>query len=1059
MNKFKIFALCIAIVIGIPGVFAQKSEFRIEGTVYEPFKKLPVEGAVVSVSGQKVSVKTDNQGKFSINTSTDKGVVSVWFPGYLTEVQPLAGRKNITIILVPDNKYNTSENILLPVTGSANKRDKFTNLTSVQKKDISIANSDVEQVLAKMPGLNVIAKGGMSGEGSFFSVKGLNTFAASAAPLIVVNGIPYMPDMNESGVIGGHSKSVLNSFNPRDIQNITVLKGSEATMYGSLGSNGVIMIETDKAIDLDTKVEFSSQFGVEMNQSKLPVMGVSDFKSYIGNAALTEYSDMARVLELFPFLVDDQDYYYKFLYNNNTKWQNQIYAPGFSTDNLLKIKGGDAIAKYDISIGYKNKGGQVKGTDFSKYYARLNSDVNMSRKLSFNSSLMMSYMSYNLQEQGMLTATNPVLASLKKGPVFSPYKKDADNNLLPDFESIHSDNTYLLDQSRYGDLIVNNMVSNPLALVKSVDANQQDYDIQINAGLNYKMNDHFSINGSMGLYYFFTRQNIFVPGVTNKSIMPLSNLVANNTVRSAQGTTFNTYFNVNAVYNRVFNYVHDVKMTAGAQIAVNKNEYDAGSGYNTPNDFYKTLGNTVSKSRFFYGYTDVWNWMNYNASAQYTYNQQYSVGARLSVDASSSTGDDAQLFQTYPAVNAAMMLKNIFLKDVNFVNKLNLRAEYASTGNSRFSSSLSKYYYVNKLFYKLSGLAREGVPNTKITPEINNTFNAGADLSVFNNRLDLTADVFYTKSKDLIMPVTISAAYGSETIYDNAASADNKGFELGAQFTAVNYKDFKWYIGATVASNKCKVTSLGAQPNMIMTMSDGAAVISETGKPMYSFYGLEVDKTNPVFATTAEAASATTAHTPGYLTTPAGKAYEAGDIHFIDQNNDGVIDDLDRVEIGNPNPDFFGTVYTHFEYKGFHLNANFGYSVGNKMYNAVRRSMESMTDYTNQLLSVNRRWISEGQITDMPKAAHGDPMGNAQFSDRWIEDASYVKLKELTLSYDFKVMNGLTVYVTGENLFTITRYLGLDPETMYSYDSSLRGFDYAKVPLARTFKLGFNIKL
>ena len=220
-----------------------------------------------------MSVKTDKDGNFSITSATNKGEISVWFPGYLTYVQPIAGKMKFRIVLVPDNKYNTAETSLLPINETANLRSKNSNIYALQKKDIYLATTEVEQLLARMPGVNVIAKGGMSGEGSFFNVKGLNSFTANTAPLLVVNGIPYMPDMNESGVIGGHSKSILNSFNPRDIQNITVLKGSEATMYGSLGSNGVILIETDKAIDLDTKVEFSSQFGVDFNQSKLPVLG------------------------------------------------------------------------------------------------------------------------------------------------------------------------------------------------------------------------------------------------------------------------------------------------------------------------------------------------------------------------------------------------------------------------------------------------------------------------------------------------------------------------------------------------------------------------------------------------------------------------------------------------------------------------------------------------------------------------------------------------------------------------------------------------------------------
>jgi TonB-linked SusC/RagA family outer membrane protein len=1043
MNKIKISTICIAMILSLLNAFAQKKEWNLEGTVLEPYKNAPIEGAVINITGQKTSIKTDSNGKFQIKLNSSNGEITVWYPGYYTSVQPIAERKTIKIVLIPEDKLGYSDNMLLPFKGSTNIREKQTNLFAIQKKDISKNNTDVEQILAKIPGMQIIEKSGMPGEGSFFGIRGINSLSASTSPLIVVDGIPYMPDMNESGIIGGFSKSVLNSLNPRDIQNITVLKGSDATLYGSLGSNGVIMIETDKAVDMDTKVEFSSQFGVEMNQAKMPVLGVNDYKNYIGNVALTKYDDMSDVLSLFPYLVNDPTYYYKYLYNNNTNWQNLIYSPGFTTDNVLKIKGGDEIAKYDVSVGYKNMGGQMTGTNYSKYYARLNSDVNLSRKLTFNSSILMSYMNYKLQEQGMLDATNPILASMKKGPLFSPYEKDADNNLLPDFASIR-------DAS--GNLIVNNMVSNPLSLINNMTVNDQDYDVQINLGLKYKINENISVNGIMGLYYFFTRQNVFVPGVTLQSIMPLNDMLATNTVRSAQGTTFNTYYNLNANFIKTFADVHQLKASIGVQSSMNYNEYDAGTGYNTANDFYKTLGFVTSSSRNYYGYINVWNWLNFNANAQYIFNHQFALGANVSLDASSSTGTDAQLYQIYPAINATWMIKNSLLKNVDLINKLNVRAEYATTGNSRFSSSLSKYYYINKAYRELSGLTRSGIPNTQIIPETNQTINLGTDISMLNNRLDLTIDIYRTTNKNLIMPVSISAAYGTDYMYANSATAENSGYEIGAQFAAIQTKNLKWYIGATVSSNINKIISLGDQKNFVMNMADGSSVISEIGQPLYSFYGLQIDKTNRVFATSAEAAAAN-------LKTPSGLAYQAGDMHFVDQNGDHVIDDRDRVNLGNANPNLFGSIHTSIQYKGFELSANFGYSLGNKMYNAVRRSMESMSDFGNQLVSVNNRWMNEGQITTMPRASYGDPLGNSQFSERWIEDASYIKLKELTLSYNFKFMNGTTIYLSGANLFVITNYLGLDPETMYSYDASLRGFDYAKVPLARSFKIGFNIKL
>ncbi|MDD3077831.1 MAG: SusC/RagA family TonB-linked outer membrane protein [Paludibacter sp.] len=1035
MKRYKI--LAVTLLLAIMSAWAQ-SPVQLKGVVLDPYGN-PIEGAIVSVSGLESEINTDRDGQFTVELKALKGSVNVWFPGYYTNVRAIAGKSDLKIYMIEENKTGYAENMLLPFKGMTNIREKQSSLSAVQKSGIGLNQNDIEQSLLNVPGLQIIEKSGMPGEGSYFSIRGNNTITAGTSPLIVINGVPYMPDMSESGIIGGFSKDIFNVINSRDIQNVTILKGADAAVYGSLGSNGVIMIETDKAVDLDTKVELSTQFGMDMNQSTLPVMGVKDYKSYIGNVALTKYEDMADVLTKFSYLVDDPDYYYNYLYNNNTDWQSLIYSPGFTTDNVLKIKGGDAIAKYDLSIGYKSKDGQISGTNYSKYYTRINSDVNLSRKISLFSSISMAYMKYKVQEQGMLDGTNPVLASLKKGPIFAAYEKDADNNLLPDYASIRDAD---------GNLYENNEVSNPKAIVDLMNGDDHAYDIQINGGLKYKPNEYWDVTGIFGLNYYLSRQKLFIPGVTNTSFMPNLYGVAENTVRDAEGTTYNRYFSLNGNYNRTFNDIHAISASLGGQVLMDYNEYDAGTGYNTANDFYKTLGNVTSSGRIYFGYNNAWNWMNFNANAKYTYNNQFAAGVTMTVDASSSTGPDAALFQFYPALDLAWMTKNSVLKNADFINKLNIRAEMVNTGNSRFSSSLGKYYYVNKVFRDLSGLTRAGIPNTEIVPERNTTFDLGLDASLFNNRLDLTFDAYTTKNTNLIMPVEISAAYGVNYLYQNAGSSRNTGVEFGMQCAVFKTKDFKWYVGGTISADKSEIFSLGDQDQLILTMNDGSAIISEVGKSVSSFYGYE---SLGVFSTTEEAEDAA-------LTNVAGEAFEAGDIHFKDVDDNHIIDDRDRVNLGSAAPDFYGSFNTSVQYKAFTLSAQFTYSVGNQMYNAVRRSMESMSDFTNQLVSVNRRWMTEGQITDIPRATYDDPMGNSRFSNRWIEDAAYMKLKQLMLSYDFKFMSGSTVYVAGDNLFTVTDYLGLDPETMYSYDASLRGFDYAKTALPRSFKLGLKVQ-
>lgn len=1043
MNKIKYISLIVCALLALSPVLAQQGT-RLTGIVIDSYTGQPLEGAIVSISGLDTSVKTNAEGRFEADNVTAQGEISVWYPGYYTNVMPIARRAEIKVVMLPEDKYGYADQMLLPFVGTENIRNKQTALSNKQKSNLSLNSSTIDQALVNIPGLQLTGMGGLPGEGTFFSLRGLTSVTASTEPLIVIDGTPYMPDMNSSGIITGYSKDILGLINAQDIQNITVLKGADAALYGSMGANGVIMIETDKAVDLDTKVEFIGQYGMDWNSATLPVMGVDDYKSYIGNITLTKYDDMADVLSKFPYLRDDPAYGYNYLYNNNTDWQDEIYTPAFTTDNVLKIKGGDAIAKYDFSVGYKNRMGVLKETGYYKYYARLNADVNLSKRVSLSSTISLGYSNSKAMEQG-LVSTNPILAALKKAPIFSPYQKDDQNNLLPDYAIIRDED---------GALIENNSVSNPLALVKDVQMKEHAYDLLVNVGLQYRVTDNIALKGMFGMFYNLKQEDAFVPGVTNQSIMPLNNGLADNTVRSAHGNTMNFYYHLNANYKKTFNNLHTLNAAIGVQSVMNHTDYNTGAGYNTASDYYNTLNYVNSNSVAYGGYNEKWNWLNFNATVLYNYNNQLGLGGRLSADASSVTGVDANRFYLYPAFNAVWYSKNSVLKNTDFINKLNVRAEYSMTGNSRFSSSLSKYYYQSVRFRDMDGLRRANVPSPMLKPERTNTFNVGLDLSMLRNRIDVTFDYYNGKSTDLILPVSISPVMGYAHQYQNVGETANSGIELGAQLALIQTKELKWYIGGTIAFNKSELKSLGGSQSMVWDMQDGSALVSEVGSPLYSFYGYE---TKGVFATEEEALEAGKDGRP-LLNANGTAAYSAGDVHFVDQNNDGKIDKNDRIKLGSADPDYYGNFYTSFQYKGFELSATFAYSVGNEMYNALRRNMESLSDFTNQLSSAKRRWITEGQVTDIPRAVYGDPMGNSSFSDRWIEDASFLRMRELMVSYRFNWFNGTTVFVAGENLFTATDYLGLDPETMYSHHASLRGFDYGKLAHPRSVKIGFKLQ-
>lgn len=1042
MKKLRnIFLLLLIALVAMPAM--AQSSYKITGRVVDPYKGDPIEGAVVSATGLKLSVETDANGAFTAELQNLKGELKVWYPGYYTKVIPVTGRTDFHIVLIPEDKHGYTDVITTP-TVTTPAQDKATNTFTRQNADFTLSTVDVEKTFANIPGLYVAEKSGMPGEGSYFQLRGNHTFAASSMPLIIINGQPFFGDENISGVINGYSTGIFSALNAQDIASVSVLKGADAAMYGSLAANGVIAIETERAIDLDTKVEFIGQYGVDLNQSTLPVLNVNDYKKYVSSIGLTDgtYEDMDDLLTAFPYLSQDPSSYVNpYLYNNNTDWQDEIYAPGFVTDNTLKIKGGDAIAKYDLSIGYKRKGGQVENTNFNRYYARLNSDINLTRNLVFTSALTMAYTNSNVQEQGTSLETNPLLTAIHKAPLFSPFEKDAANNLLPDYASIRDD---------AGNVLANNAVSNPKAVVNTIEGKNSIYDIQALFGLNGKIGKHWTLGANAGLYYYKRHEQIFIPGATNQTIMPLQNGLAENTSRVGETELFNLYFSARSTFDYMIDGVHNIKGSIGAQTTLNQSEYDQAQGINAESDYYYLLGNTSSNiGRVINGYVDEYNWVNLNANVNYTYNHQVGVGVTMAADYASSFGNDAPSMAVFPSVNAALYAKNLpGVCDVDFLNQLTLRAEYVTTGNSRYSSSLSKYAYSQSNFRTLSGLVRSGIANTELKWETDRTFDVGLDISMWNNRIDAGIDYYTGKTSDVIMLRNIASVFGTSSMYDNIGTLKNQGVELSFQFAPVYAKNLKWYIGATLAHNKNRLSSLDGNSSIITEMSDGSAIISEVGQPLYSFYGYE---TAGVFATDAEAEAAD-------LRTPGGVAFGAGDVHFVDQDGNHVIDEKDRVNLGNADPKIFGNFYTTLHYKGFELSLTFGYSKGNSAYNATRRIGESMSDYSNQLASTNRRWQSNGDVTTMPKATYGDPMANNRFSDRWIEDASFLKLKEIYVSYKFNFLRGTTVFASAENVFTATKYLGLDPESTYSYDSSLRGFDYAKIALPRSFKVGVKLE-
>lgn len=1017
----------------------------------------PVADVVISIPGQSV-VRTDGNGVFTIKQLKGNTKLTLRHDGYYNKVEYVGTEdKDITVHLISTNTPRYNESTVLP-DGTVENDPSQAGRHNVTRKDFALGSQSVENAMRTgLPGVQVTAKSGMPGEGANVQLRGIKSIIGDTNPLFVINGVPYMPDKNESKVIGGLSRSVFEALNGQDIKNITVLKDGGAAIYGSLGSNGVILIETDQASkeNMNTRISFNALYGFNWSGNKLPMMNASQYKSYLTDMGLTYYDNQESFFNDFTFLSSPTANNAE-LYAYDTDWQDEITRNASTKDFLFRVEGGDAIAKYNISLGYTGTDGTLRNTDLDRYNAQINASVLVSRKVEILASVNTAYMKGSYMEQGMSYEANPLLAAYRRSPLLSPYRSDIYGKLISTYS------TY-----KYGAIENSDFdVSNPLAVVNTVQANQKQYDLNAKVQLVYRPTSHLTFNGLVGLYYNYNQEDMFIPGVTDQAIKYITDQygVANNTVRMGTNYTVNWFYGANGTYHKLFADKHDLKATLGFQALMSSYEYDASFGRNTANDYLTTMGSaSTSDKRYFAGYNNDWNWMNVYAAVDYTYNNLLKLGVTASYDGASSVAAGMGDMKVYPGFDAVLMMKQLsFIRKADFINKLNLYANYSVTGNSRFGTKLFNSYYTSTPYLDVAGIVRNSLATTDhLKAETTGTFNIGLETSLLNNRLSFGIEYYNATTNDVIVADNSSALLGTSTYYRNAGKIASHGVELKLSATPVSYKDFTWTIGGTLSTVKNTMKDLGGIGDLTYSLSDNATILTREGEAPFSFYGYE---TAGVYATTAEANSAYTGYgVSTALVNSRGVAYEAGDVRYVDQNGDGRIDDNDRVVLGSATPTAFGDIFTRFEYKNFALDLDFGYQWGGKAYNAMRRITESGLDFSNQSVSLTRRWTMEGQVTDIPRVEWNDPRGNNDFSDRWIEKTDFLKLRSITFSYThtkplWNLIQGFTAYVTGENLFTITDYLGLDPEFAYSYSAMMQGVDYGKVSAPRSIKLGINLK-
>lgn len=1019
-------------------------ELRVSGTVRAADTGAPVGGSNVQVAGFSATI-TEDDGSFSLRLPSPTAKITITAQGYQEQIVfAKTGETSLDVYLYEEGYNPIREEAIM-----FNERQSLlSQAAAVQTVDLekyrwkATSNDNTSQFLqGKIAGLNVVRNSGTTNTGANLTLRGINSFYGTSKPLLVVDGVLYDDDNYSAELLTNYSESGLANIDVKDIDNISVLKDGSA-LYGTKGSNGVIFITTARAKELATRIDFLATTGFNSRPKNLPLLDSRGYRSYLSELLGTQGLSSAEIAEQ-PYYRLDAENEERFNYMNDTDWQSEVMNHSINQNYYLKVAGGDNIAQYALSAGYVNDKGIVAYDDMTRYNMRLNGDLTLSEKFTVQSNLSFYYNQQHIRNQGIDSHSSPLYQALVKSPFTAPYGFDELGNMSPVFADVDVFNQ-----------------SNPAVLNSENTIGQnRSYRFIGNIHFNYQFNDNYALRTVGGMVYDKGRENFFLP-----ELGVFSPEQATAEIRNEAGiqnrklfTLFNdTYFSADNTFGE-----HRLNNRVGFRIQQRNAEYDYGLAFNTANDSYVNVSGGSNLLRRIRGGFGNANWVNAYLSNNYAYKERYLLQWDVALDGSSRFGSEAnrgalRLGENAFALNTALhgawivSAEDFFRSDA--VNLFKLRASYGVSGNDDIGDYAARTYYISQNFLGVQGLIRGNIGNPALQWERAFKTNVGFDISLAKERVNISLDLYNHRFKDMITYYTLAAQTGMDLAFTNGAAMQNNGLDLNITGRLINKMDTKWDLGLQLASYRNKVLTL--PDGAFETTYYGARMITQEGAAANQFYGLQ---TYGVFSTAQEAANTGLSRR---LTDGSLLPFQAGDVHYIDQNGDNVIDENDRVVIGNPNPKLFGSVHSTLTYKRFSMHALFTYSIGNDVYNATRHRLEDMSSYHNQSIAANYRWREEGQQTDMPRANWDDPLGNAEFSDRWIEDGSYLRLRTLNFGYQVPVnhtiLKSVNTFLTVNNLFTVSRYLGYDPEFSANNSIFSQGVDIGMAPLFRTIQVGIK---
>ncbi|RFS26531.1 TonB-dependent receptor [Chitinophaga silvatica] len=986
----------------------------IKGTI-KSTRQEPLPGITVKIKHLSKGTTTNGNGEFSIAANSNDTLVITGI-GYRSLQFPVNGRNQLSIQLTDDATALTE--VLVVGYGTQKKSDLTGSITSIseeQFKKTPVVSLD-QGLRGRATGVQVTTSSSQPGGATSIRVRGSNSVNTGSEPLYVIDGFPVYNDNSGAGATAGPKLNALSLINPNDIVSIEVLKdASAAAIYGARGANGVILVTTKKGQNGVTKFDFNAYYGIQQVAKTIPVLNATEFAQLVNDANGTTVFTPEQIAG----------------FGKGTDWQKEVLRTAPVQNYQLAASGGDAKTKYMVSLNYFNQEGIIINSDFKRFSTRFNFERQATDRLSYGSNITIARTDANqaLSATGGGEGTIGVMASaLAFSPILPVYKADG---------------SYVLENDR------GIPMGNPVATAKELTNNSINNRVLGNIYVNYKIIPDLDFRTSFGTDIYNVKEKYYAPRTTLRGY----NSQGYGAVSSANSTS---WLNENTLtYNKKFDR-HSLTALAGFTMQQYRREIVTASASGFVNDLLKA-DNLASGAIVNSPVTNVntWSLASFIGRINYAYNNKYLLTLTARADGSSKFGANNK-FGYFPSGSVAWKLsEEEWIKQLNIFDELKLRASYGKTGNQEINSFQSLAGLSNMSYIigdnVVKGYAPANIPNKDLKWESTSQTDIGLDASFFRGRLNITADAYYKKTTDMLLWINVPWSTGFASALQNIGSVENKGLELGINAKIID-RAFTWSTNFNIAANKNKVLDLGPVQQILTGEINGYLKLSDPivirpGEPLNSFYGYVSDG---IFQSKDDIAHS------------AQPTAQPGDRKYKDLVPDGKIDANDRKFIGNALPKFFGGWSHDLAWKGFDLNASFNWVYGNKILNSSRIELDLPTGAKNSSARVKDRWTPSNPGNTIPRASLNRSF---LFNDSQLEDGSYLRLGNLAFGYTLPrkwtqaaKIERLRVYVSAQNLFTLTSYSGYDPETNQAgQDNILRGIDSDAYPSAKTYMVGINV--